>query len=111
VDLPAGQLRGALRRAGITANTETRGVKFAFDTGTLTLSAAVADVGTTECNIPVTCLCDPTTVTLDVDFMAEAMADLAPDALVTLYFLNSESAVVLTTGPEWTYVVMPLMSS
>lgn len=111
VDIPAGQFRGSLRRSSITSNTETRGVSFAFDVGTLTLSAAVADVGATECTIPVTCLCDPVKLTLDVDYMAEAMADIAPESNVTMFFKDHEKAVVVSTGNDWLYVVMPMSSS
>lgn len=108
VDVPAGIFRGALRRAAITSSTETRAVEFKFDVGSLTLSNSTADVGECECVIPVTYIGEPTTVRLGVDYLTESLADLDANAPISLFFGNSEQAVLLTTGEEWKYVVMPL---
>lgn len=108
VDLLVGPFHSSVRQAQIVTNEDSRGVDFQFADGTLTLMSQAADIGNSKVEMPVSYDGEPLTITFDPRFVAEFLRVLEPEKQVTLEMIDPESAAVLRTDDNYTYVVMPL---
>jgi DNA polymerase-3 subunit beta len=98
----------AIRQAQIVTNEESRGVDFAFTKGQLTLKSLVAEIGQSTVELPISYEGDDLTITFDPRFVAEFLRILSPETNIQLRLVDSESAAVLSTEDDYTYVIMPL---
>ena len=108
VPLVVERIHAAIRQAKIVTSVESKGVKFAFSKGQLTLSAQGADVGESEVVIPIAYDGADLEVRFDPDLFAEALKVLDPTEEAQLHLTDSKKASVLRTGDNYAYVVMPL---
>ncbi len=108
VEINVGPLYSAVRQAAIVADTETRGLDFAFGDGKLVMSVATANVGQSRVELPIPYDTDPVTVTLDNRFVVDFLRVLDPDVTFTLEIENEEAAALFKSDDGYGYVVMPL---
>ncbi|NNJ26831.1 DNA polymerase III subunit beta [Alienimonas chondri] len=108
VEMVAGPFYSAVRQAQIVTSDETRGVDFTFEDGNLRLNSRAADVGASQIELPVPYHGDAFTITFDPRFVADFLKVLEPEATFTVGLNDPDSAAVLRTGGDYTYVIMPL---
>lgn len=108
IDLPVGPLYAALRQAAVVASEESRGIDFAFSTGSLVLSSATAEVGESRVDLPVAFEGQDLTIRLDNRYVGDFLRVLPPDRTFTLDVENSQAAAFCSTDDQYGYVIMPL---
>ncbi|QDT15141.1 DNA polymerase III subunit beta [Alienimonas californiensis] len=108
IEMVAGPFYSAVRQAQIVTSDETRGVDFTFEDGNLTLTSRAADVGASKIELPVPYDGEAFTITFDPRFVADFLKVLEPEATFTIGLNDPDSAAVLRTGGDYTYVIMPL---
>ncbi|MBX3440066.1 MAG: DNA polymerase III subunit beta [Planctomycetaceae bacterium] len=108
IDMVVGPFHSAVRQAMIVTDEESRGVDFAFGSGTLRLSSQAADVGTSKIEMPIGYDGEEIVVTFDPRFIADFLKVLDPASQVTLRLIDANSAAVFRADEDYTYVVMPL---
>ncbi len=108
VDVDCGQLHSGLRQAAIMTNKESRGISFRLSSAGLTLESNTAEVGQSNVEVPVTYTGESIHVDLDYRFVTDFLKVLENDSKVTFEIEGPESAVVLHSGDNYSYVVMPL---
>ena len=108
VAIQAGPLHASVRQAAIVADSESRGVDFAFGKGTLVIQGASDSAGESRIELPIAYDGDEVTATLDFRYVAEFLKALELEKNATLDVADSESAALFTTDDGYAYVVMPL---
>ncbi len=108
IDMVVGPFYQAIRQAQILTNEESRGVDFTFTEGALRLSSQAADVGQSKIELPISYAGPDLTITFDPRFIADFLKTLETSAQVQFRLIDEESAAVLTTDDDYTYVIMPL---
>lgn len=108
IEIACGPFRQALSQASIATSEDSRGVDFAFGPGMLVLASKAATKGASRVAIPLNYDGQTVELTLDPSYLVQGLKALDEDALVTLELFGENRAVVLRTGQEWCYVVMPL---
>lgn len=105
-------LASAFRRAAILTNEDSRGVKMIF-TGagsveSLKLTSRAAEMGDAEVDAPIESYDgDPVEIGFNPQFIIDALKVIEEDT-VTIEFKASNKPGLITTGPSFTYVVMPV---
>lgn len=108
IDMVVGPFYQAVRQAQILTNEESRGVDFTFDEGTLQLSSQAADMGQSNIELPIAYTGPRLQVTFDPRFVADFLKSLDSSSQVQLKLIDEDSAAVLATDDDYTYVIMPL---
>lgn len=108
VESMVGPLHSAVRQAQIVTNEESRGVRFKFSTGMLTLSSQAADIGQSKIELPIAYEGDELEITFDPRYVSDFLKVLDPTQQIRIDLTNAESAAVLGTEDGYTYVIMPL---
>jgi DNA polymerase-3 subunit beta len=102
------RFHNAVRQAKIVTNLESRAVKFTFEKGILTLRGQGADVGEAEIKMPVAYDRDSLSITLNPDFLADALRVMEPSDEVVMGLVDSFRPVILRTADDYAYVLMPV---
>ena len=102
-----GPLYSALRQAAIVTSEESRGIDFAFGSGSLVLSGATAEVGQARVEFPIPYDGATVVLTLDHRYVADFLKVLDPEKTITFEMENADSAALLSTDDGYGYVVMP----
>lgn len=104
-----GELLAATRAAAIVTSEQSKGVTFKFGE-CITLSAKSSESGESKVECEVIEAGNPTTVTLDPSYVVDWLRGLPSDSVpdVGISATDKASAVVFTSGDEFTGVVMPL---
>ncbi len=97
----------AIRRAALLTNEESRGVRFSFSEGMLTLSSRAPSQGEATINLPVDYRGGGIDIGFNPHFLIEALRVVEEDE-VTLELKESNLPGVLKTSPEFLYVIMPV---
>lgn len=108
ISMNVGELQASIQQAAITTGEESRGVDFTFADGALTLAAKAADKGSSKIVMPIDHDGDPITVSLDPDYVLDALKALDDGSEAMVELIDAKSAVVLRVGEEYAYVVMPM---
>ncbi len=108
VDLTVGPLYACLRQAAIVANSESRGVDFEFDEGSLIMQGSTAEVGQSRVEMPISYGGPEVKITMDHRYVSDFLKVLEADRSIVVDFVDEESAVLLSTDDGYGYVVMPL---
>lgn len=108
IDLVVSSFLSAVKQAQIVTNDESRGVDFAFSSGSLKLESQAADIGRSTVEMPISYEAADITITFDPRFVAEFLRVLEPESSVRLALIDAESAAVFRTEDGYTYVIMPL---
>lgn len=106
--LSTDQLSSAVRRAALLTNEESKGVRFAFSPGNLTLSSRAPEMGEAEVQVDVPHYeGDPIEIGFNPQFLLDALKVVEADE-VQLDFKAPNKPGVLRTGNDYMYVIMPV---
>lgn len=108
IDLVVGPLLSALRQAAIFSSAESRGINFTFSEGNLVLSAATAEAGESQVELPISYTGNKIILAMDNRYVMDFLRVLDPSRTVTIDIENSDSAAVFNTDDGYRYVVMPM---
>lgn len=108
VEMVVGPFYSAVRQAQIVTNEESRGVDFTFAKGVLRLSSQAADVGQSKIELPISYDGPDLTITFDPRYIADFLRTLDGGTPIRFQLIDHESAAVLATDDQYTYVIMPL---
>ena len=112
VTLPAGVLLGAIRQAAVMTAEESRGLDFHFDNSivgsSLRIYASSANQGESEVEVEIEYSGPETKITLDHRFPADFLKVLDSEHEVTIQFVDSTAAVILSHGESYRTAIMPL---
>ena len=108
LEIPVGPMYTAIRQAAIVASSESRGIDFTFDSGTLSLDSNTAEVGTSHIQMPVPYDAEKLTITLDHRFFGDFLRVLEPEKTFTLDIEATDKAAYCVTDDGYSYVIMPL---
>jgi DNA polymerase-3 subunit beta len=112
VTIPAGVLLGAIRQASVMTAEESRGLDFHFDNSivgsSLRIYAASANQGESEVEVEINYSGPEMKITLDHRFPTDFLKVLEPENEVTIQFVDSATAVILSQGEAYRTAIMPL---
>ena len=100
-------LSGALRKAALLANRESRSVRCSFGEGRLSLKSRAAEVGEAHVTQEIEYEGEPAEIAFNPDYVLDGLGVIEEDVVV-FEFRNPSSPAKLTDGDEFTYVVMPI---
>lgn len=106
-EIETAALLSGLRRAALLTNEESRGVRFAFEKNTLTLSSRAPEQGEAMIALPVRYTGAPITMGFNPVFMIDALKAARPDR-VTFQMKDPQKPGLLKTDERFLYVVMPV---
>ncbi len=101
-------LSSAIRRAALLTNEESKGVRLSFADDKLTLTSRAPEMGeaTVEVNLE-DYQGDPLEIGFNPNFITEALNVVDTDK-VLVELKSATKPGVLKTGPDFTYVIMPV---
>lgn len=108
VDMSAGPFHSAVRQSQIFTNEESRGVDFTLQKGMLRLDNKATENGKATIDVPISFDGEPLTITFDARYIGEFLKTLDATESVQLNLIDGESAGMLSSGPNYRYVIMPL---
>lgn len=108
IELVVAPFYSAVRQAQIVTSEESRGVRFEFSSGRLTLASQAADIGQSDIELPIAYDGSPLSITFDPRYIADFLRVLDSATSVTCHLIDSESPAVFQTEDGYRYVVMPL---
>ncbi len=101
------QLAHRIRQAALLTNEESRGVRFSFTKGQLTLSSRAPETGEAEVNCPVELEGEPIDIGFNPMFLADMLKVVETDEVV-LEMNDPGKPALLTSGKDFQYVIMPV---
>ncbi|RMH28078.1 MAG: DNA polymerase III subunit beta [Planctomycetota bacterium] len=106
------RLISAVRRAAILTNEDSRGVRLALtpdgDAPTMAITSRAAEMGEAEITVPVESYTgDAIEIGFNPQFIIDALK-VVDEAQVTLELKAPNKPGLIRTGPEFTYIVMPV---
>ena len=108
VEFDAGELSSAVRRAALLTNEESKGVRLAFDSGSLTLSSRAPEMGEAEIKVDAAQYQgDPIEIGFNPVYLTEALKH-ADAATVLIELKAPNKPGVIKVDGDFTYVVMPV---
>ncbi|NOG55680.1 MAG: DNA polymerase III subunit beta [Planctomycetes bacterium] len=101
-------LISAVRRAALLTNEESKGVRLSFSGGQLTIQSRAPELGEAEITVPLTSYDgDDLTIGFNPNFITDALKRLdSPE--MTLELQAPSKPGMIRSGPEFTYVLMPV---
>lgn len=109
VSLPVERFLAAVRQAAIMTDNESKRVRFHFTEKLLTLEAHEATSGRSKVQMPLSNYeGTPMEISFDPQNITEMLRVLPAEAELTLNLLDAAKPAVFTTGPDYTYLVMPM---
>lgn len=107
VQLNTSDFHSALKRAALLTNEESKGVRFCFDNGTLTLSSRAPEQGEATISFPVEFKGEKLEIGFNPAFLFDVLRVIHEDELV--FALKAENRPgVVRLGQHYTYVIMPV---
>ncbi len=101
-------LASGVRRAALLTNEESKGVRMAFSAEQLQLTSRAPEMGEAEVNVPIESYSgDPVEIGFNPTFVVDALKIIDSDT-VSIELKAPNKPGLLKTGPEFTYVVMPV---
>ncbi len=107
LQLNTAEFHSALKRAALLTNEESKGVRFAFSEGTLTLSSRAPEQGEATIALPVDFQGTELEIGFNPQFLLDVLRVVHADE-VTLAFKAENRPGVIRLGEAYTYVVMPV---
>jgi DNA polymerase-3 subunit beta len=108
VPLLVGPFQTAVRQAAIMTDDESKRVVFGFSKKKLVLQARGAESGRSKVELPVEYDGKGVEISFDPKFVLDMLRVLEPDAELTLELVDGNSPALFRSGPDYSYVVMPL---
>jgi len=105
--LNAGAFMGAVRKAALLTNEESRGVMLKFSKEELVITSRTPEMGEAEVHVPVAYEGEPLEISFNPVYLIDAVKVIdAPE--FTFSFKGSSKPGVITEGRLFTHVVMPV---
>ncbi len=101
------EFHSALKRAAVLTNEESKGVRFSFSEGNLTLSSRAPEQGEAEISLPVTYKAEPLEIGFNPVFILELLR-VAHTERITFAVKAANRPGVIRLGEDFVYVVMPV---
>lgn len=108
VPLTVASFLSAVRQAAIMTDEESKRVVFDFAKKKLTLQARGAETGRSKVELPLDYDGKEVKISFDAHFVSDMLRVLSPDAPLTLELVDGNSPALFRSGPDYSYVVMPL---
>jgi DNA polymerase-3 subunit beta len=110
VELDTAEFSSALKRAALLTNEESKGVRFAFSEGTLTLSSRAPEQGEAEIVFLVAYHGEPVEIGFNPVYLLEVLRATTAEK-ITFAFKEPNRPGIVRVGNDYTYVVMPVSLS
>ncbi len=107
VELGTADFLGALKKASLLTNEESKGVRFSFSPGSLTLSSRAPEQGEAEVVLPISYEGEQMDIGFNPVFLLELLR-VAYTEVITFAFKESNRPGVIRVGDSFLYVVMPV---
>ena len=111
IELEVGPFLSAVKQASIVASEESRGVDFAFSSGSLVLSGRTAEIGQSRVELPIAFDGEDVTLTFDYRYIVDFLKTLPRDTKFSVNVVDKDSAALYRTDDGFSYVLMPLERS
>lgn len=98
---------GALRRASLLTSEESKGVRFAFSEGNLTLSSRAPEQGEATISMPIIYSHESLEIGFNPVFLLDALRVINTET-ISFAVKEANRPGVITVGDDFTYVVMPV---
>ena len=111
VNVVASKMLSAVRQAMIVTDEESRGVDFTIEDNEMRLASAGAMIGSSEVRFDVEMKTNnpkPITVTMDPKYVSDMLKSVPAEEIVSISFIDADTAVVFRNGDNYLYVNMPL---
>lgn len=105
--IDAVEFLGALKRASLLTNEESKGVRFALSEGNLTLTSRAPEQGEAEVALPVEYRSEPMEIGFNPVFLIEVLRVVSTDQ-ITFAVKEANRPGVIRLGDEFVYVIMPV---
>jgi DNA polymerase-3 subunit beta len=107
VTLNRERFASAVRRAALLTNEESKGVRLAFASGTLSISSRAPEMGEAKIDLPVEYAGDAIEIGFNPNYLMGALK-VADQETVTFEMKTPNKPGLLKSGPGFLYVVMPV---
>jgi DNA polymerase III subunit beta len=97
----------AVRRAALLTNEESKGVRLAFSSGTLSISSRAPEMGEAKIDLPIEYTGDAIEIGFNPTYLLDALK-VADQETVTFEMKTPNKPGLLKSGPGFLYVVMPV---
>ena len=105
--VPVPEMLSAVRRAALLTNEESRGVRFAFSAGELSLSSRAPQQGEAQITMPLEYTGTPVEIGFNPNFLIDVLRVVHQDE-ATFELKEANRPGVLRCGDEFLYVIMPV---
>ena len=105
--VPVPEMLSAVRRAALLTNEESRGVRFAFSAGELSLSSRAPQQGEAQITMPLEYTGTPVEIGFNPNFLIDVLRVVHEDE-ATFELKEANRPGVLRCGDEFLYVIMPV---
>lgn len=109
VALRTAEFLSAVRRVALLANAESKGVRLSFSSDGMVLSSRTPEQGEATVRVPIEYTGTPMDIGFNPEFIADALR--VCEETTTLELKESGRPGVLTSGPNFKYVLMPVSLS
>ena len=108
IPIQVGPLHSAVRQASIVADSDSRGIDFEFEGGTLVITGASDSAGQSRIEMP--CQYDGAQIkaALDFRYVGDFLRVLDLEKSITIDVVDADSPALFMTDDGYNYVVMPL---
>jgi DNA polymerase-3 subunit beta len=98
----------AVEQASIVTSDESRGVRFAWDAGKLTLTSQAADVGSSEVEMSADYDGPEVFAVFDPRYLTDCLKTIPDELEFSVSILDHKNAALFRTADGLDYIVMPL---
>ncbi len=106
-EVNTGQLLHRIRQAALLTSEQSKGVRLAFEEGTLTLTSRAPETGEAEVKVPIEYTGEAMAIGFNPAFLTDALKVVTADR-VTIELNAPNKPGVLRVGAEFVYVLMPV---
>ena len=107
VELRTHDFLGALKRASLLTNEESKGVRFAFSKGSLTLASRAPEQGEATIALPISYEGESMEIGFNPIFLLDVLRVVHAETMI-FAFSRSDRPGVIRLGDDFVYVVMPV---
>jgi DNA polymerase-3 subunit beta len=105
--LDTAEFLGAVRRAALLTNEESKGVRFTFSDGNLTLSSRAPEQGEAEVVLPIEYNSEQVEIGFNPVFLLEVLRVVHSDGII-FAVKEANRPGVIRLGDDYVYVIMPV---
>jgi len=107
IQIPSDALRGAVRKAALLSNEQSRGVQFAITPEKLCITSSTPEAGDAEINLAVSYQGEPIKIGFNPEYLLDMLRVIeAPEVVCELS--DASKPGLIRAGKDFLYVVMPV---